>query len=96
MSYPTGCPACGLSVRLKPGEVERIVADYFRGDPPALATDAEYARRLAICVGCADLLYGNTCRHCGCLVEVRARIRDKSCPAPAERWGTSHSPTASN
>jgi hypothetical protein len=80
------CPGCGLSVRLAPGEVERIIAEYFRGRTPELVPADEAGLRLAICASCPDLLYGSTCRHCGCLVELRARLAGKACPAPAPRW----------
>lgn len=85
MSAP-GCKGCTATVRLAPGEVERLVTDYLRThtDTP-LAPDAESARRLAICATCADLTYGTTCRHCGCLVELRVRLTG-SCPAPTPRW----------
>ncbi|MCP1136739.1 DUF6171 family protein [Paenibacillus polysaccharolyticus] len=49
--------------------------------------DEEYERRLAICSGCPDLQYGTTCRHCGCLVQVRAKLADSTCPYPyASQW----------
>jgi hypothetical protein len=81
-----GCPGCGISVGLASGELERIVAEYFRGDAPPLAAVDEAERRLALCDTCPDLLYGGTCRHCGCLVEVLSRLADRACPAPAPRW----------
>jgi hypothetical protein len=80
------CPGCGLSVRLAPGEVERIMAEYFRGRTPELVQAGEAGRRLAICASCPDLQYGSTCRHCGCLVELRARLAGEGCPAPAPMW----------
>lgn len=80
------CRGCRASVRLAPGEVERILAEYFRGAPQRLADDDTYAQRLRICSSCADLQYGTTCRHCGCLVAVRAKLADQGCPAPAPRW----------
>lgn len=84
MSRPEGCPACALSVRLKPGELERILAEHFRDADRV--DDSVYAVRIASCVSCPDLRYGNTCMHCGCLVEVTARLADRSCPAPMQRW----------
>lgn len=80
------CPGCGLSVRLGAGEIERLVAEYFRGSPPELAGDEEAEGRLALCGACPDLKYGSTCRWCGCLVEVRARLAGYACPAPIPRW----------
>jgi hypothetical protein len=81
-----GCPGCGLSVRLSRGELERLIAEYFRGGTPELVPGAEAEARLAICVSCPDLQYGSTCRHCGCLVEVRVRLAGRACPAPEPRW----------
>ena len=86
MGQPQGCPGCGVSVRMKAGELERVIADYFRDHKPELASDEEAEERLALCGTCPDLQYGSTCRHCGCLVEVRARLKGYSCPSPAPRW----------
>ncbi|MFT3789370.1 MAG: DUF6171 family protein [Tepidisphaeraceae bacterium] len=47
---------------------------------------ATYADRMATCRSCPDLQYGTTCRHCGCLVAVRAWVAEKACPAVPERW----------
>jgi hypothetical protein len=71
---------------MKKGELERVIADYFRDHKPELCGDDEAEARLALCGACADLQYGSTCRYCGCLVEVRARLKDYACPAPAPRW----------
>lgn len=81
-----GCKGCSASVRLSPGEVERILAEYLRSSPGVLADEAEAQRRLGMCRECPDLRYGTTCRHCGCLVEVRVRLAEKRCAAPAPRW----------
>jgi hypothetical protein len=69
-------------VRLKSGEIERILAEYLASsaEPVALTDDTTYAHRLAVCRDCPDLLYGTTCRHCGCLVAVRAKLADRRWP----------------
>lgn len=85
-STTTECKACRVSVRLAPGEVDRILAEYLQGNPAELAGDAEYANRLEICSQCADLTYGTTCRFCGCLVAVRAKLAGKRCANPSPRW----------
>jgi hypothetical protein len=83
----TNCKGCSASVRLAPGEVDRLVAEYLGSVPDAALCDGTTAaRRLSICQGCEDLRHGTTCRHCGCLVEVRVRLSDKTCPAPSPRW----------
>lgn len=81
-----GCKGCSASVRLAPGEVERILAGYFQGRPYAVVDDATYQHRLDACRGCPSLQYGTTCKHCGCLVAVRARLADKACPGMVSMW----------
>lgn len=81
------CKGCGASVRLADGEVQRILGEYLRENPHApLADEPTLLSRLRICRECPDLRYGTTCRHCGCLVEVRARLAGSDCPAAARRW----------
>ena len=81
------CKGCGASVRLKAGEIERILADYLRENPSPLVSDEDYERRLKLCRACDRLQYGTTCSHCGCLVQVRARLKHKHCPSPrAPTW----------
>ncbi len=76
------CKGCGATVRLSDEEVDRILADYLRDHSADLAGDATYDGRLAACGACDDLQYGTTCRHCGCLVPVLAKLADKRCPRP--------------
>jgi len=82
------CKGCRASVRLSPGEVPRIVADYLRSHPgEPLATSKQSATRLTICHTCSELRYGTTCTHCGCLVEVMVRLERRRCPRPeGARW----------
>lgn len=89
-----GCKGCGVSVRLAPGEVERILREYLAAHPAPLADEETLGQRLAVCGACPDLQYGTTCRHCGCLVEVRARLADKACSAPEPRWPAADSTDA--
>jgi hypothetical protein len=86
MEDPEDCKGCGASVRLSDGEVQRIIAEYFQGRQVAVVDDAEYQRRLAICRSCEQLVYGATCRHCGCLVPVRAKLADQPCPHVPPQW----------
>jgi hypothetical protein len=76
-----------MSVRLAPGEVERILEGYLVSHPhQRLVDDSTYSERLRACRSCPDLRYATTCRHCGCLVQVRARLADQTCPASSPRW----------
>ncbi|HZG84553.1 DUF6171 family protein [Paenibacillus sp.] len=52
-----------------------------------LVDDYTYAGRLAACRACPALEYDTTCMHCGCLVEIRAKLGNKDCPHPGgSRW----------
>lgn len=87
MTGNSDCKGCRASVRLKAGEVERLLAEYLRAHPQELAPDPLRAQRLALCRACPDLQYGSTCAHCGCLVDLRAALAGQHCPRPAAaRW----------
>jgi hypothetical protein len=80
------CPGCSVRVRLGEEELERLLARHGVADSDRVAPDL-YAHRLEICSSCDSLLYGSTCRHCGCLVAARAWIANQTCPRPGEaRW----------
>ena len=87
MADPTNCKGCRGTVRLAAGEVERILAEYLRGTTARRVDDEVYCQRLVVCGECADLQYGTTCRHCGCLVAVRAKLAEKACLAAVPKWG---------
>lgn len=80
------CKGCRLTTRLAPGEVDRLLGDFLRTHPLPVVEEDTYLARLEVCAGCPDLKYETTCRHCGCLVAVRAKIAAKGCPAPIARW----------
>jgi hypothetical protein len=81
------CRNCQPQVRLTKESLAKILADYLREHEEPVVDDAAYIARLAVCMKCTDLLDGCTCRHCGCLVQVRAKLAGKSCPSPAgAKW----------
>lgn len=73
---------CKKCLLLEAGEEAsyKTVADYISNLDNALkASDSEYNRRLDLCRSC-DFLIAGMCRKCGCYVEIRAILKDKSCP----------------
>jgi hypothetical protein len=83
----SGCKGCSASVRLKQSEIDRILADYLRENEAPLVSDVIYVDRLSLCRECSQLQYGTTCSHCGCLVQVMAKLESKHCPSPqAAAW----------
>jgi hypothetical protein len=86
----TGCKGCERSAgaHVPEHEVQRLLKAYLAGNPDERVVDDRiYADRLATCRACPDLQFaGTTCRHCGCLIAVRAKLARKACPAPSPRW----------
>jgi hypothetical protein len=85
--HESGCKGCSASVRLKQSEVERIIADYHRENYAPLGSDAIYGDRVSMWRESRQIKYGTTCSHCGCLVQVMAKLKNKQCPSPrAPAW----------
>lgn len=80
------CKGCRASVRVKEDVITHALEE-LTAQGAILVTDAVYEQRLAQCRVCAEFVYGTTCRICGCLLPVRARLAGKSCPLPgAAKW----------
>lgn len=83
------CKGCRASVRLAPDSIRRLLGEYLAERPQPTVGETVVAARLRICRTCPDLLYDTTCKHCGCLVEIRARLAAACCPHPGRpRWQT--------
>lgn len=79
------CKGCMDSVHVSPAKLERLIEIASSGRD--IVSDNDYSARLQQCSDCTGLQYGTTCRYCGCLVAVRAKLRDSACPYPlAPRW----------
>ena len=68
-------------MRVSEAEVKRMLGEMKLSDAQMVSEDVYHAR-LAICRSCDSLQYATTCRHCGCLVVLRAWLADKHCPEP--------------
>lgn len=80
------CKGCSASVHITDAQLKRIL-DALDADPEQCVDDELYAERLNICRSCPALAYETTCRICGCLVAVRAKLKDKACPFPGQaKW----------
>lgn len=86
MQTSSSCKGCSADVHVTQEQIDRMVTKLARF-PDACVPDELYDRRLEACLSCPSLQYGSTCSHCGCIVQVRAKFRDKTCPAPGgSRW----------
>lgn len=73
---------CKKCLLLEAGEdaAFQTVSDYLKTLDKALVVDDNlYSERLSYCKSC-DYLISGMCRKCGCYVEIRAALKDKSCP----------------
>ncbi|MFY9569534.1 MAG: DUF6171 family protein [Acetivibrionales bacterium] len=81
------CKGCSGSVRLSPGEIRKLFGETLRIKDVKTVTEEEYQQRLALCKSCDSLQYGTTCIHCGCIVEIRAKLAASRCPYPYDpKW----------
>lgn len=80
------CKGCSASVQVDEQQLERIIRA-LSANPEQCVDDDTYAKRMSICEACPSLIYDTTCKHCGCLVAVRAKLKDRSCPYPGQaKW----------
>ena len=80
------CKGCSADVRVPRSQIDRLLGS-MAGKGFGLVDDYTYAGRLAACRACPALEYDTTCMHCGCLVEIRAKLGNKDCPHPGgSRW----------
>ncbi|TCL74125.1 hypothetical protein EDC14_100461 [Hydrogenispora ethanolica] len=81
------CKDCSGTIAVTPEKIANILRYVIEKKKVKTVADEAYQSRLAICSRCPDLSFGTTCRHCGCLVQVRAKIDGESCPNPGQaRW----------
>ncbi|MCZ8511846.1 DUF6171 family protein [Paenibacillus filicis] len=90
MSGVNRCKGCDDRYRITPDRVERLMAA-FRPEPDACVTEQVYELRLQSCASCPRLSDGTSCSVCGCIVQIRARLKAKECPHPnGSRWSESN------
>jgi hypothetical protein len=81
------CKRCGIKTVLSEADIEKMIAEVRAMRGIRFADDEEYNRRLKICKGCEKLEYGSTCALCGCVMQVRAMLKDGRCPYPKKsKW----------
>lgn len=80
------CRGCSDAFSVTEDQLERMIA-VIRRRPEDCVIEPVYEQRLAACRNCTSLIENHTCRHCGCIVQVRALQKGKSCPLPGgSRW----------
>ncbi|MDP4097247.1 DUF6171 family protein [Paenibacillus sp. P96] len=81
------CKGCTATVHISEEEIQKLFGHVARIRSVKLTTEAEYERRMQTCRACEAFQLGTTCRWCGCLMEIKAKLQASTCPAPAgSRW----------
>lgn len=87
MAYSNKCEACSVSVHLTPEEIEALFGKTVRVKNVKTVSEDEYTKRMNICMDCESLLYNTTCRHCGCIIQIKAKLENAVCPYPYQpKW----------
>lgn len=81
------CKRCGHKPTLTDEDIKKMVNEVTGMKGIRLVDDEEYKRRFNICKMCDRFEYGSTCMVCGCVMQVRARLKDGKCPYPKNgKW----------
>lgn len=81
------CKACSASVIVSENEIDEMINIIISGNQFKLISEDIYEKRIDICFNCKYLEYGTTCLQCGCIVQIRARLLESTCPYPKKsKW----------
>lgn len=82
------CKGCTASVHVSESELEQLEEAYTESNTGKEEASRElYRERLAACRSCDGFIYGTTCRYCGCLIPLKAKVLEATCPYPFEpKW----------
>lgn len=80
------CKRCSMEELLSVEEIKAKIPEYLETLDEDIKTDAtEYAARLELCSACDGLVFGVTCKYCGCFVQMRALNKNRDCPNPSKK-----------
>jgi hypothetical protein len=87
MNSRNNCKACSASVKVKNVQIKEMLDEIEANESFELAHIELYNFRLSKCDECKYLQYETTCMQCGCIVQIRARLANSTCPFPSvSRW----------
>lgn len=82
----TACKGCREEYKVTEAQIARILAAPMFAAEHCVPEDI-YQERLLACRSCPKLEDGTTCRVCGCIVPVVAKLKERGCPLPGGgRW----------
>ena len=83
------CKGCTASVHVSESQLAVMEQSTVTSDQgmSEQAVQELYKERLAICRTCDGFKYGTTCKYCGCLIPLKAKVASATCPYPFEpKW----------
>lgn len=76
-----------MKTALTEEDINKMVDEVIHMKGIRLVDEETCNNRISACMQCEKLEYGSTCMLCGCVVQVRARLRDGRCPYPKNnKW----------
>lgn len=78
------CKRCSVKTALSDSDIQKMVNEVTNMKGICLTDKDTYNSRFKICLDCDKFMYGSTCGVCGCVMQVRARLRDGKCPK--KKW----------
>lgn len=81
------CKRCSMEELLSFEEIKAKIPEFLTTvDEDSRVSVEEYAFRLNLCFECEGLVFGVTCKYCGCFVQIRALNKLRHCPSPINKF----------
>ena len=78
----TECKGCTATVHVTKEEIAKLFGETLRVKNVKVTMDIEYQRRLTECRACDAFQFGTTCRWCGRLMNIKAKLAATRGPDP--------------
>jgi hypothetical protein len=82
MDASSNCKGCSRTVKVPSEDIQKMIDEIKSSEDFKLVSEEEYKKRIEQCSSCKYFGFGTTCSQCGCIVQVRALLKDKDCPHP--------------
>lgn len=87
MPNSLGCKGCSATVHISEEKIDKALAVLNKSKNTKFVDEETYKFRLNQCKSCQYFEYGTTCLKCGCVVQIRAKLANASCPYVKEpKW----------
>lgn len=81
------CKACYITASVSDIQVKALLERLINSNKIKFVDEQTYHTRLSVCLACDNLEINNTCRQCGCIIQIRAAGVNSKCPYPKHpKW----------